>query len=456
MKYSSSARGRVARLLSVMFAASLVSGLMSYFVARAQPTEPTPAPSAATQPSAEEAAKREAWRATIARTLVPKKGCFTALYPNTEWQEAPCGPPSPYPNRPHGGHGLHQLDTVGNGTDYSAQVVGLIRDPGTLGSTIEHSAQVSGAAGRISSAVGSFDSVTPAAIAETGPWWTNKNCPPSPPPPCHPTEPCIHPDGGGGGGNAWCTVPKANAFSLQLNTQPFPTTACGQGVAECQGWQQFIFSQDQCDGPCVFIEYWLLNFGPSCPTSPPLSCPPGQTQPSPGQWTSNGENDCWFNSCSMPAPAVSAAQLQETTLTGTAGDMDTVVLTTAGTATAMKADSVLNLAQAWNTVEWNVFGDGEGFQANLSPGSTLVVRTSVNSGADIDCNVQLCNPPTCVQEGFTGETNNLFLVGTPAVVPASTLPAIVFTESNAADRTPASCTGTLGNISGGPPPPRQP
>jgi hypothetical protein len=56
----------------------------------------------------------------------------------------------------------------------------------------------------------------------------------------------------------------------------------------------------------------------------------------------------------------------------------------------------------------------------------------VNAGANI--------APTCVQEGFTGEFNNLPLVGTPARVPASTLPAIVFTESNAANSTLASCT----------------
>jgi hypothetical protein len=131
---------------------------------------------------------------------------------------------------------------------------------------------------------------------------------------------------------------------------------------------------------------------------------------------------------------VPAAQLQGTTLTGmTAGDTDTVVLTTAGgTAVATSADSVLNLANGWSAVEWNVFGDCCGFQANFSAEATLVVRTSVNAGANI--------APTCVQEGFTGEFNNLSLVGTPARVPASTLPAIVFTESDAANSTPASCT----------------
>jgi len=310
---------------------------------------------------------------------------------------------------------------VGNGNDYSAEVF----HPGNLGSTIEHSAQVSGS---ISSAVGSFDSVTPATIEEMGPRVLHI------PPPCQ-QQPCQQPDTADPCSGV--TLQAANAFSLQLNSQPFPTSACQGRGDKCQGWQQFAFSQYQCDNghPCVFIEYWLLEFGRPCPAL----------------WTPSADNGCFIDSSSMPAPAVTAAQLQGTTLTGTAaGDGDTVVLTTAaGPAMAMNTDSVLNLAQAWNTVEWNVFGDGCGFQANFpDPGSTLVVRTSVNSGTHIDCNVQICEPPLCVQEGFTGETNTLFLVGAPAVVAPSTFPAIVFTESNAADRTPASCTSTLGNIGG--------
>jgi hypothetical protein len=225
-EYSSSAPRRVARFLGIMCAATLLSGLISSFAARAQPTQPTPAPSATAQPSAEEAAKREAWRATIARAPAPKKGCFTAPYPKTEWQEFPCAPPSWYPNQASG----PRPDTVGLGSDYSAQVSG------------------------ISSAAGSFDGVTPAAITEGGLWW-GKNCPPPIPLPCHPTQPCIHPDHDGAAAPT-CTQPTSNAFSLQLNTQYFPTTAC-RGVTECRGWQQFVFSQDQCNGPYVFIEYWL-------------------------------------------------------------------------------------------------------------------------------------------------------------------------------------------------------
>jgi hypothetical protein len=400
MKYSSSARRRLARFLGIMFAASLLAGPMSSIAVRAQATEPTPAAGAAPQPSGEEAAKREAWRATIARAPAPKKGCFTVSYPNTEWQEAPCGRPSPYPNRARG----LRPNTVGFGSDYSAQV------PGT-----------------IFSAAGSFPSVTPATIEESGPVWTQTNCPPTPPPPCVPggDKPCIHPDTGGGGGGNWCTEVKENAFSLQLNSQFFPTAACQGGAALCQGWEQFVFSQDQCpDGaPCVFIEYWLLNYGPTSPTTPPSSCAT--------PWMPGGSNDWFCNSPSARAPAISAAQLQETTLIGfAAADGDTVALTTAvgpGTATATAVDSMLNLAKAWNTVEWNVFGDCCDFEATFSLGSTLVVGTMVNGGVF----------PTCVQAGFTGETNNLFLVGTPArQAPA---PTIAFTQNNAANRTPASC-----------------
>jgi hypothetical protein len=413
MKYSSSARTRVVRFVSVVFAASLLAGPISSFAARAQATAPTPAPSAAPQPSAEEAAKRKEWGSAMARTPAPKKGCFTASYPKTEWQEVPCGRPSPYPNlvrRP-------RPNVVGDSTDYSAQVSGLIF-----------------------SAVGSFASVTPSAITEQGLAWTQQGCPPPICPPNHPN--CI-PQNPAGSGGTWCTKPKGDAFSLQLNSQFFGLNSqatvaeCLDGSAVC-GWEQFVFSQDGCpDGPCIFIEYWLLNYGPA---SPPSGCAT--------QWMPSEGVNWYCNTSPTIVPHVSAAQLWETTLTAmAAGDGDTVVLTTADAAAiaALPAsDGTLNLAQHWNAVEWNVFGDRCRFQAVFSPGSTLVVKTTVNGGA----------VATCVQEGFTGETNNLSLVGTPAQNSAP--PAIVFTQSDAAGGTPASCVfapwGPPGKGHGGPGP----
>ena len=396
MRYSSSARGRVVTFLSIILAGNLRSGLLSSFAAGAQPNEPTLAPSVAPSPSAGEAAKREAWRVTIAGTPAPKKGCFTASYPNTEWREVPRGRPSQYPNPARGS----RTDAGGNSNDYSAQVSGLI-----------------------SSVVGSFDSVTPATVTESGLWW-GTNCPPTTR--CPPAEPhCVQQNPVSDINT--CTVKTHDAFSLQLNSQFFPTRLC-QGHAvdnmPCQGWQQFVFSQDQCpDGPCVFVEYWLLYYGTTSPTAPPSSCAT--------PWMPSEGVNWYCNSSPASVPHVSAAQLQETTLTAmAAAGGDTVMLTTAGAAavsTPPAADSMLNLVQHWNTVEWNVFGDCCGFQANFSAGSTLAVKTIVNTGAIA----------TCVQEGFTAETNNLSLVGTPAQ--DSTLPAIVFTQSNAVGGTPPSC-----------------
>src|SRR5258706_16237162 len=78
----------------------------------------------------------DGWHTFMNRTLPSKKGCFTATYPSTTWQEIPCaaGPRrtyertyAPQPSRPQ---------SVGSGIDFEAQVAGLM-----------------------SSATGSFDSV---------------------------------------------------------------------------------------------------------------------------------------------------------------------------------------------------------------------------------------------------------------------------------------------------------
>jgi hypothetical protein len=407
MKNFSLARARVVRLLSVMFAASLLAGPISSFAARAQATAQTPAPSAAPQPSAEEAAKRKAWRATIARTPAPQKGCFTASYPKTEWQEVPCGEPSPFPNparRP-------RPDAVGDTIDYSAQASGLI-----------------------SSAVGSFASVTPATITESGQILTQQGCPPPICPPNHPNCIPMNPSSGGG---TWCIETKDDAFSLQVNSQffelnaPFQLSsqasqimACLNRTAAC-GWEQFVFVQYGCpQGPCVFIQYWLLDYGTTSPP-PPSACATAWMQ---GE---TGSTDWYCNSSSTIVPHVSAAQLQGITLTGTAtagGDQAVLTIGDVAFMTEPAADSMLNLAQHWNAVEWNVVGDCCGFDAAFQPtGSTIVVNTNVNAGATA----------TCVQEGFTGETNNLSLVGTPPGL-SSTPPAIVFQQSNGGG-SPASC-----------------
>jgi YVTN family beta-propeller protein len=253
--------------------------------------------------------------------------------------------------------------------------------PLVVGNGVDYSADV---AGVMSSATGSFDFVTPGATETSN--------------------------------------GAANSFSLQLNTKPFTSTTICAGAEvpkECQGWEQFIYSTGANE---VFMQYWLLNYDATCPFD----------------WNTFA-GDCWMNSpASMwPGLALTVASLATVTLTGnaTANGNDSVVMTTAsGQATATNSDDVLDLANDWNGVEFGVFGDGGGSEADFSPGTTINVRTSVENGTEL--------APTCVLQGYTGETNNLNLVGTPAIGLAP-YPAIVSEQSNIVN-TASSCATAAG------------
>ncbi len=153
------------------------------------------------------------WQQAVQGLRVPGKGCFTASYPMVQWRRTQCkaAPHVPYAPAPGYrsqavGHGTGY--TVGNGTDYSAEV-----------------------SGSLSSVMGSFDSITPGAT-ETGSF----NGGPSAP----------------------------NTFSLQLNTNTFTSTACaGSPNPGCQGWEQFIYSTHF---NMVLIEFTMLNYDATCPS----------------------------------------------------------------------------------------------------------------------------------------------------------------------------------------------
>ncbi|MGO9268318.1 MAG: hypothetical protein ACLQBA_26100, partial [Candidatus Binataceae bacterium] len=326
----------------IVIVASLLSGLLSSRATWAQ----LPPPPATAQPSPAQSMSQEAWRASMSRAPMPQKGCFKATYPNTAWQQVPCttAPPAPYP--PARGP---RSDNVGNGNDFSAQVTGSI-----------------------SSAVGSFDSVT-GVTSESG-----------------------DVDG--------VAPPVANTFSLQLNANTFTTSVCDGAAnpSDCSGWQQFVYS----NAGFAFMQYWLLNWGTTCPNG----------------WFSY-EHDCYTNSNSVEVPVQTIADLAQLNLTGNAasGGMDTITLSTGSDVySASGEDSVLNLAAGWQQAEFNIFGDCCGSQAIFNSGSTIVVRTSLDDGTT--------NAPSCEEDGFTGETNNLNLVA-PCGPVGGASPAIVFTES---------------------------
>jgi hypothetical protein len=198
-----------------------------------------------------------------------------------------------------------------------------------------------------------------------------------------------------------------NAWSLQLNTNGFSTPACKGAqpppLTSCQGWQQFVYEQ----GGGIYIEYWLLNYGPNCPG---------------GAWQSFNGVHCWGNSNMTQVPFQPLAALTQLRLTAqvTAGT-DAVLMSTGNQYFATNADSI-NLRGNWQSAEFNIFGAANSSQANFNVGATITVRTFVNSGV-----AGAVNPVSCASTGFTGETTNLFLV-TPCPSVAVGSNAIVFTE----------------------------
>lgn len=226
----------------------------------------------------------------------------------------------------------------------------------------------------------------------------------------------------------------ANEFSLQLNTNFFQNTttqalcAGATNPAVCQGWVQFVLQQfppPYC-ASCGAIWYFLFQYGSA-------TCPSG--------WTSDGFGDCYTNSGLKSTTAVTIANLGLMTVTGQAsGGTDTAIIDTgSGTLNLTNSDSLLDLEASWNTSEFNVFGSGGGSEANFNTNSTIDVETTITDGTT--------TAPTCSNQSFTAETNNLNLAdvtGTTSLVccsyPGS--PRIEFMETNATPPHTATCGPT--------------
>jgi hypothetical protein len=267
--------------------------------------------------------------------------------------------------------------------------------PFTVGGNNDFAARVM--TGSISAAEGSFDSVT-GVTSETG-------------------------QVGGMGAQV------ANVYTLQLNTKPFTaTSACmGSPNVNCQGWQQFVYSSGS---QSIFIQYWLIQYNAACPMGWITRILP--SAPNDIYCYRNGANTASF-------PRQPIANLSNLRLgaSANANGNDTVTISN-GTAAAAASNpgNTLSLATGWKDAEFMIGGDGRSSQAMFFPtqGSTIVVRTTVHNGTT--------NAPTCVVEGFTGETNNLNLVGT-AAVGAGQAPGVVSQQSNTLT-TMRSCAAASG------------
>jgi hypothetical protein len=311
----------------------------------------------------------ESWRSVMQRLPKPNNACLVASYPALEWHQVPCAQPPTSPLLPAFGA---KHETVGDGKDFAAVVPG-----------------------QISFAEGGFSNLS-------------------------------------GVKSEYVLKRKhhiANTYSLQLNTQFFSTESCAtlgspdpQG---CYGWEQFAYDT----GPPIglFIEYWLVDFGPV-----PTQCP--------SHWhkyvaRSQNEVNCWINSPLITTPVEPITALAKLRLLGSAAydsrSQDFAELTVGYSDLYYVGGQnwFPDLSTQWQDVEFNILGDCCGDQAVFNAGSTIDAHTEVDSG--------VTSAPTCAIEGFTAESNNLFLTQTSGKWKKPQYPSIVFTETNDSHKHPS-------------------
>jgi uncharacterized protein (TIGR03437 family) len=261
---------------------------------------------------------RQAWRASMSRKPLPKRGCFNAEYPGTEWVRVPC---VDAPLRDQSGTEPRPHATVGNGNDFAAQ------------SSSSH----------ISEAIGSFPGVF-GVTSEIDSEISTIYGPNTP-----------------------------NAFSLQLNSNLFPVPSLCQG---CRGFEQFVFLNYPGGGVSgIFIEYWVLST-----TFPADPCPTGFAYSSQAQGCFLNTPMAPFNTTiqdlgNLTLLAEAGAQGMDAVslYTEPGGGPGAQIIASA-------QESVLGLTGNWNAAEFNVFGYLAYTQANFNQRATIVVQLSINDG----------------------------------------------------------------------------
>jgi von Willebrand factor type D domain len=394
------------RYLSVTFLATAAAGFLPWLAAAAEnPPAPATAQSnlatsgARPAPTAEELEK---WRRSIATSPEPKKGCFTANYPDTHWREIACKEPP---------HKLYLPTRARRGQAISVEQVGGFI--GSLGGP-DFSATWTG---KVSYVEGSFDTGT-AASSEF-----EVQCPPNT-----------------NGDNVCPTNPSfnsgtANVYSLQLNSDFFTTKACGTSTgangSPCQGFEQFVYNPADGGG----IQYWLTNYGPpntSCPSPASTTCSLGVPQTN--GWCPvalYGATDCVINATgNTPAGSEAIASMKGLKVKGAVAGVtytttDGITVTSGITANkAAGGNYFKDLNTAWQEAEFNVFGDFNGAQAVFNSGATVIPRIVVDNGTT--------SGPGCQVASWTAESNNLTLVNSLPTVVSGPAPALVFSETNPA------------------------
>lgn len=299
----------------LMLAAALAATSIHHAAAQPKQGAGSPAPL-----SSEEAKLRKDWSLVMSQKAAPAKGCFTATYPQTDWQSAPCVKAPNIPMPPKVGP---RSFVVGNGDDISAEAP----------------------SGHITQAIGRFESVTNVTSV---------------------SSPI---------GNAGAAV--TNAYTLQINTNFMTSTACsGSPNPSCKGWEQFVYFTNGTSGS-AFIQYWLIQYNAPCPSgqswnqfsftgSTDIYCYKNAANAAsvPNQPITNMSN--WTFSGNATTSA------------------DSVTFSTGSTVYTATGDNAVAAASGWTIAEFNIFGAGGnssgGGEATFNAGASVHARTQIVYG----------------------------------------------------------------------------
>jgi len=279
---------------------------------------------------------------------VRQTGCFVVKFPSTTWQQVPCQPVTAGPMAPSTQATIQPFAGNGGGNDPIDPIVA--NSPKTI----------------IGKAQGAFP-ITSGITYES-----NNNL-------------------------------LLNAYSLQINSNQFgPIVTYYTDYKSTTGWEQFAYNSVSGE---VFMEYWLKGYYATyhqCPTNTIAN----------EVWRIDG-GDCWENDNGGYSQKVPATELGQLVLTAYAdylesGNDQVILCINKKDCTANSwVDTMLDLYQNWvgtsggGTVQFNVFGDCCGNQANFNLGTSIQVSTSL-----WDENEKPITP-VCARGGTTAEGNNL-------------------------------------------------
>lgn len=314
----------------------------------------------------------DSWHGLLAKEGLPGAGCFRATYPSVEWHRIACSTPPRlwFPVPASRRKSLAQ--NVGDGHDYTADTSPNL----------------------ISTAIGAFPKVKGVKSVRS--------------------EGC-------------CGEQGLNSYSLQLNSNFFQTPACGK-LPNCEGWEQFVYSNPPGGAGALFIQDWLVATEGSF-----SSCPPS------AGWEDVGIGCVQNSPSAVYLPNVSITHLNQVIETGVASSNgDSIYLAVGSTEYGMQdiqGDGITDLAAHWEGAEFNVIGNGGGDIADFTGKSKITITLQTDDG--------VTTAPTCpANSGTTGESNNLYFVRAPKKLASLPYPFIEFSMSSKSKGIPSCDTGS--------------